>query len=162
MRLIDWLLGVFLAVSLTVMVTVVFINVVFRKLFNFSLSWGEEGPLALMCWLTFLGAALAMRDRSHFAFDYLVDNLSGRSRKAIVVSSHVITIAATMALIYWSGVEAIGLRASKLTSLPWVSKTFVYGACPVGSSFLLVYAIRNFLADMRTTASTQDMQERGI
>ena len=43
-----------------VMVVLVFLNVVCRYIFNFSIIWAEEVSQYLMVWVAFLGAGLAL------------------------------------------------------------------------------------------------------
>ena len=71
----DAVLDGLLFVVLAAMTTIVSLNVFCRFVLKFSLSWADETAMILMVWLTFLGAAVAMRDRMHYAFDYLVRSL---------------------------------------------------------------------------------------
>ena len=148
MRWIDRVLETLLFLALAVMVTVVFANVFCRFVLNFSISWGEEVAQILMCWLTFLGAAVAMRDKEHFAFDYLVRVLPPGGKKAVVLFSHIVVILSTAALLYWSARVTVEIREWVMPATE-VTRSLVYGACPTGCFFLLIYAVRNFLADVR-------------
>lgn len=57
----------------------VFIQVCMRYLFSLAFLWGEELSLFAFIWCVFLGAAIAVRRRTHFAFDLLVGLLRGRA-----------------------------------------------------------------------------------
>ena len=149
MTAVDRLLEMLVFVALAAMATIVFVNVVLRKGFGFSLSWGEELPLALMCWLTFLGAGLATKERRHFAFDYLMRALPPRLGRSLMIFSDVVVILMTCALIWWSTVEVWNVRDGKLASIPWMSKSAVIVSCPVGCVFILIYAIRHLIEDWR-------------
>lgn len=146
---IDNVLEFMLFISLAIMSAIVFYNVVRRYLFGSALSWGDEMAQILMVWLTFLGAAVAMRDREHFAFDYLVKNMKATGKKVVILSSHIISISITIALIYWSGKVTWEIKDWVMPASTWLSRSFVYGACPVGCSFLLMYAVRNFIKDLK-------------
>jgi len=58
-----------------VMATLVFVNVVARYVFNFSIIWTEEVSQYLMIWIAYLGAGLALREGRHVAVEMLQDRL---------------------------------------------------------------------------------------
>ena len=57
------------------MTTLVFINVVARYAFNYSIIWAEEISQYLMIWIAYLGAGLALREGRHVALEILHDRL---------------------------------------------------------------------------------------
>ncbi len=63
-------------VMMSVMATLVFINVIARYLFNYSIIWAEEISQYLMIWIAYLGAGLALREGRHVALEILHDRLS--------------------------------------------------------------------------------------
>jgi TRAP-type transport system small permease protein len=74
-RALRLLLGALLA-----FITVgVFIQVCMRYIFSMSFLWGEELSLFAFIWCVFLGSAIAVRRRAHFAFDFLANLLPGRA-----------------------------------------------------------------------------------
>ncbi len=60
---------------MAVMTTLVFVNVVARYVFNFSIIWAEEVSQYLMIWIAYLGAGLALREGRHVALEMLHDRL---------------------------------------------------------------------------------------
>jgi TRAP-type C4-dicarboxylate transport system permease small subunit len=60
---------------MAVMATLVFVNVITRYLFNFSIIWAEEVSQYLMIWIAYLGAGLALREGRHVAVEMLQDRL---------------------------------------------------------------------------------------
>jgi TRAP-type transport system small permease protein len=60
---------------MAVMATLVFVNVVARYAFNFSIIWAEEVSQYLMIWIAYLGAGLALREGRHVAVEMLQDRL---------------------------------------------------------------------------------------
>jgi TRAP-type C4-dicarboxylate transport system permease small subunit len=57
----------------------VFVQVCMRYFFQLAFLWGEELSLFAFIWCVFLGAAIAVRRRAHFAFDLLAGRLRGRA-----------------------------------------------------------------------------------
>ena len=62
-------------VMMAVMATLVFVNVVCRYIFTFSIIWTEEVSQYLMIWIAYLGAGLALREGRHVAIELLQDRL---------------------------------------------------------------------------------------
>lgn len=74
-------------VMMAMMATLVFVNVVTRYGFNFSIIWAEEVSQYLMIWIAYLGAGLALREGRHVALEMFQDRLptalSRRVRMAV-------------------------------------------------------------------------------
>lgn len=85
-----------MAAMLVLMVVLVFGNVVLRYGFNSSITVSEELGRWLFVWITFLGAVVALRERSHLGTDVLVSRLSTRGKKICIGLGH-----ATMLYICW-------------------------------------------------------------
>ena len=72
---------------MVVMTTLVFVNVVARYAFSFSIIWAEEVSQYLMIWIAYLGAGLALREGRHVALEMLHDRLPlalGRKVRMVV------------------------------------------------------------------------------
>jgi TRAP-type C4-dicarboxylate transport system permease small subunit len=67
----KWIIFLMMAV----MATLVFVNVISRYIFNFSIIWAEEVSQYLMIWIAYLGAGLALREGRHVALELLHDCL---------------------------------------------------------------------------------------
>lgn len=66
--------------TLAIMTLVVFVQVVMRYVFANSLSWSEELARFIFLWLSWVGASYAVRERSHFRVEMLMDLFKGASR----------------------------------------------------------------------------------
>lgn len=75
-RVLSWVL----VIVFILMVTVSFLQVVSRYVFNKPLSWSEELSRYLLVWLTFLGSWEAFRRREHIAADLITRSLSEEQR----------------------------------------------------------------------------------
>jgi len=100
-----------------------------------------------MVWFTFLGAALGMRDKAHYAFDFLVKSLPVKAKKPVSAFSQIICILMAIGLCYWSTKVTFQIRHWVMPATE-ISRAFVYGAAPVGSFFIIIYAIHNFVNDL--------------
>jgi len=144
MRIIDKTLDYFLFFILASMSAIMTANVLSRFILNYPLYWGDELAQVLMVWLTFLGSAVAVREESHYSFDYLTRILKGSSLKVYVFISKAITLTAIILLLYWSTEVTIRINDWIMPAMGY-SRSLVYGACPVGCVFMLYYGIRDLL-----------------
>lgn len=158
LRRVDRSLDLLLFLVLAAMAAVVFVNVFCRFVLQFSLSWADEVAQVLMVWLTFLGAGVAMRDRMHYAFDYLVRRLPAGWQPGVVAGGHLLSILMTVLLIRWSGEVVWRITEWVMPATGW-PRSWVYAACPVGCTFLLLYQVRNLLADWRSPRGRVDVAE---
>ncbi len=134
-NLIDRFVGWALAACLGGMTCIVFVSVVFRYVLNSPLAWTEELASLLFAWLTFLGAYIGSRFRSHIAIDTLVIFLPQGVRRALtrLVDVGVLLLLAAFA---WQGI--------RLTITTWglefpameISRGYLYASLPVGACLM--------------------------
>ena len=82
------LLGLLIAISLAVMVVLVFGNVVMRYGFNSGITVSEELSRWLFVWMTFLGAIVAMKEGAHLGSETLVSRMPLTIKKVFFVAGH--------------------------------------------------------------------------
>lgn len=139
-RTIDTLLDSLLWIILAAMAVVVSANVFCRFVLGFSLYWGDEVAQILLVWLTFLGAAVAVREDQHYYLGYLSRKLHGAGLRRLTQLRTVVTIVAVCVLLYYSAVVSYRVREWIMPATE-ISRSLVYGACPVGCVLMLYYAV---------------------
>jgi TRAP-type transport system small permease protein len=143
-RLLDFLLWTILAA----MAVIVSANVFCRFLLGFSLYWGDEVAQVLLAWLTFLGAAVAVRDDEHYYLNFLSRLMDGSAARLLTLFRDVVAIAAISLLLYYSAIVTYRIQ-NWIMPATEVSRALVYGACPIGCAFMLYYAVGRLLSDLR-------------
>lgn len=146
--ILDQVLYWLLFLVLGSMAAIVAGNVFGRFVLHRSISWGEEVAKILLTYMTFLGAAYAMRDNSHYAFDYLVQRMPPRLMRPFLVFRWAAVIIMSSLLVYWSAEATIGVRDWIMPSTG-LNRALVYAVAPVGTFFLILYALRCFVADLK-------------
>ena len=125
-----------------VIVCVMFAQVVFRYIFNNSLSWSEELIRFLFVWLTFLGGALAIKDKTHIAVEFLIKALPAKYLKYINIINLVLITA------FFASIVVIGLfwvyhsRGLKSGALGLPVNVVLYGALPITSMLGVWYCVK--------------------
>ena len=144
MKYINIILDYLLFAILGVMSFTMAINVFCRFCLNFSVYWADELTQSLMLWLTFLGAAIAIREHLHYSFNYIEERLKGRWRKIFSVINKVITLLGISVLFYWSVEVTKGITHWLMPAMEF-SRGWIYGACPIGCLFMLIYCVEDII-----------------
>lgn len=106
MKVLNYLEEGLLALSLAVMVTINFGNVLSRYVLHASWSFSEELMVILFVYNSFLGAALAYRRGAHMGFTILTDALPTNMKKPVVVVSSILSLL-LMGLLAYYGAEMV-------------------------------------------------------
>jgi TRAP-type C4-dicarboxylate transport system permease small subunit len=81
-----------MALCMTLMVLLVFGNVVLRYAFNSGITVSEEMSRWLFVWLTFLGAIVALREHGHLGTEVFVARLGKVGKKTCLVIGYVLML----------------------------------------------------------------------
>lgn len=135
-----------LLLSLTV---IVFLKVIFRYLLNSPLVWSDEVIMLLLLTLTYFGAALAVRDRSHISVELLESWFKSRGEKALkvyqLISDSVITVMLGMIIVY--GIKISLYSRNQETDILLMSYFWVYILLPTGLIFMVLMILSRIYDD---------------
>ena len=149
-RLIRWAL----AGCLGVMTCVVFASVVYRYILNSPLTWTEELASLLFAWLTFVGAYVGFRTRSHISIDTLVIFLSPPVRRALsrLVDVCVLLL---MGVLFWQGLSLTLTTWSLEFPAMEISRGYLYLAIPVGAGLMAAGLIASWRGSAKPVGEEQ-------
>lgn len=145
--------AVITAITLTLCVILVNVNVVMRYFLKSPLQWSEEIVTSLFVWTVFIGSAYAHRKHSHLGVDIVVNLIKGKPKAAvqriialielvILVMLTVISAQYVYNLIYVRG--ALKLALTDVLRIPmWYTGI----AVPIGFGLSTVFSVRDLLAD---------------
>ena len=103
-------------------------------------TWVEEVGEMLLAWLTLIGAAIGVRERSHFTLHVLTHNWSPRAQ-SIVERMHHVLIAIVGAIAAWYGLKLCLLNSTLVTPGLEINLAVLYASCVVGGVLLVIYSI---------------------
>ncbi|HTR83599.1 MAG TPA: TRAP transporter small permease subunit [Reyranella sp.] len=106
-------------------------------------TWVEEVGEMMLAWLTLLGAAIGLRERSHFTLHVL--HLSP-ARRRIVDRIHHVLIAIVGAIAAWYGVKLCILNHTLTTPGLEINLAVLYASVVAGGALLVVYAVSMIVA----------------
>jgi TRAP-type C4-dicarboxylate transport system permease small subunit len=106
--------------------------------------WVEETGELLLGWLTFIGAAIGILERSHFGIALLVEKLS-LARQRLVYRFTMLLAAVFGLLLAWQAWALALLNAPLTTPALEISMAWVYAALVAGGVLMAVFALAAML-----------------
>ena len=103
-------------------------------------TWVEEVGEMMLAWLTLIGAAIGVRERSHFTLHVLTHNWSVKAQSTVERIHHVL-IAGIGAIAAWYGVKLCLLNRTLVTPGIEINLAVLYASCVVGGVLLVIYAL---------------------
>lgn len=139
-RLTRWL-DLFLQVATIFLIVVLALVVLMGVAYRYSgasLIWYDEVAVALLAWITFSGAALAVVRNAHMGFNGLMFGLplAGRIALFAVVEIAFLAICVITTWAGWSILEIFGNET--MTTLRFVPRTFLQSVLPVSFGFMIL------------------------
>ncbi len=138
---------------LAAMTILVFLTVIYRYFLLAPISWGEEMSRFLFIAVSMLGAALAMKDRSHFAITILIAKFPARIQAWL---EGLIALGTTVLLgiVINKGWGLTLLNRNQESPALGVPMSIPYAAVPLGASLMLVFLWLDLLIKRRGGSST--------
>jgi len=87
--------------GITAGVALAFVNVVARYAFNYSITWAAELTVYLFLWGMFFGAAYCFKIDGHISIGLLIENVSKKSAKFLMLVTRTITFAYLSIVAYY-------------------------------------------------------------
>ena len=142
----------------TAVVVILCAQVVFRYFIGTSLDWIEEVSRILLIWLTFIGAAVALKRNGHIAVDYVVAHFTDRIRYYCEIFAYVVVVAFS-AFLCVQGLAFAML--SERTTFPalQVPVSWQYLGLPVGCFFMVIYGAAHLVSVLRHGPSKHVIEE---
>jgi TRAP-type C4-dicarboxylate transport system permease small subunit len=137
-----------LCMILVAIVSVTFIQVLFRYIFHLSLAWSEELARYLFLWLAALASAYAFKTKSHFALRFLVDRF-GKNLQKIMTTFVAFVVSVFLVVFVWKAMEFTFSMAKQVSPSTQMSMAVPYSSAIVGGALMLYYVLRNWWLDIR-------------
>jgi TRAP-type C4-dicarboxylate transport system permease small subunit len=131
---VKWVMIVMTSVIFLVTTSTVFT----RYVLNIVPSWSEEIPRYLLVWITYLGAALAIKFKEHISLDVFFNLMPLKARQVgHLALNGLVAIVAVIMVVYGVGlVQHFG--DDKMESIP-LTNFWLYLAMPTSGTLMLLY-----------------------
>jgi TRAP-type C4-dicarboxylate transport system permease small subunit len=134
---------------ITVMVALIslFVNVVLRYGFNYSLAWSEELVREVIIYTTFIGCSAAVKDRSMIRIDALIQ-LVPKLKKPLNIFSNLATLVFAILMIYYGWLMALmQVRTQQQTIILQIPLVYLYAILPLMGVMILIRTLQVFHGD---------------
>ncbi|WP_222914800.1 TRAP transporter small permease subunit [Natrinema sp. SYSU A 869] len=143
-------LGIF-AVMIAVIGLQMLARWVLGPLFGMYLPWTSSLSRLLLIFLTFVGAAIASRDREHVTVNLLIKHLPPWAARALVIVQSLL-IGVFLVVLLVGAVAMYHLTAGRtfgaLPTYPLLTNEWLYIAVLVGSALMLAYILRDLVSTL--------------
>ena len=133
---------------MTAVVLILCAQVVFRYFIGTSLDWIEEVSRILLTWVTFVGAAVALKRNGHITVDYFVALFPSTLRRHVELFTYSLIVAFSVFLCVQGIVFAL---LSEQTTFPalQIPVSWQYFGLPTGCLLMVVYGTAHLIAAIR-------------
>jgi TRAP-type C4-dicarboxylate transport system permease small subunit len=137
-----------------VFIVLIFLQVLFRYLFQSPISWSEELIMLFFQWTIFLGAAISMRSGGHFRLSFLARHLSTRVSSYVdILCLFLMAMVAFMMLLKGWGMVVLTRNSTFATM--GISRAFSYAAIPISGALMIIYLIPLFVQKVKGRERSQ-------
>ncbi|MCB1478235.1 MAG: TRAP transporter small permease [Tepidamorphaceae bacterium] len=127
--------------------TILFVQVVLRYLFLYSLPWPEEASRYVMIWAVMLGGSLLVKDEQLVSVDFFDKLWSPKLLVYRNIAFRVLLIL-MLAVLFYYGLDQAMFARNRTTAALQISWFWPYLAIPVGAGLMLIQMVALFLRDV--------------
>jgi C4-dicarboxylate transporter DctQ subunit len=153
--------------GITAGVTLAFANVVARYIFDYSMTWAAELTVYLFLWGMFFGAAYCFRIDGHISIGLLVENVSKRFAKVLMLITRLVTFAYLSVVAYYGyqyllfviELDEMSIDLEIPMWIPYlvIPVSFAFGAYRVGEH--IIYLIKTPAEEIVIKTETEELME---
>ena len=154
LKIIEWVM----AIIGTELVLVVAYGVLKRYIFKSPLKWSYELSILSFLWVSFLGAAAALKTHQHIQFDWIVDVLPSKISGIVMLVRDIVILCILIPGVVYGFIIFSSMIEQSFQTLP-LSLGWMYLALPVGLLLMSIFMVEIFVEDLDAfkdkTLSTQ-------
>lgn len=148
----DWTL--FFAVMAALVA--LFVNVVLRYGFNYTLAWSEELVREVIIYTTFIGCCAAVKNRSLIKIDATVQLFPKLKMPLTYFSNLVILVFSVMLMVYGWKIAALQAATFQRTIIMQIPLVYLYAILPVTGVLMFIRTIQVIYQDIHQSKTQSD------
>ncbi|WP_269758344.1 TRAP transporter small permease [Thalassobacillus sp. C254] len=137
---INWVIKYVIGITLGSMAVIIAYQVFSRYVLGTSLSWSEELLRYLMVWVVFLGAAVALREKSLIGIEMFVERFPETIHRILKVFSYIVCMVFFIFIMY-KGINVLESVSNQRSPAMRISMVWPYAAMPIGAFFMLLNSV---------------------
>lgn len=136
--------GVVITAGLFSIVILVFLQVISRYVFKFSINWAQELTVYILIWLVFLGCSMGMRDNEVASLTIVTDRLPNTGKWLCAMAVNILMIM-FLAVTILANREIIAFAMRRTSPVMKIKMGYISSAYSVSSLFTILYCIEKIL-----------------
>lgn len=123
------------------------VAVFFRYVLNRPIFWADELSLYLFCWITFIGACLAVKRTEMAAVTLLLDRFSHTWKRIATVVINLFIIAFSVVVMYYSviWVSSPSVTNQFSVTIPFLKMWVLYSIVPISMVIMILFALDHMI-----------------
>lgn len=155
-RVINFVVNTVLAVSLAVISSVTFAEVVSRYFLHFSIPWSMDVVRIAFVYCVLFGAVAGVRNRAHLNIDVLLVNLSPWLRRYVDLIIN-LAVGFFFVVLVVLGVEFVNQAGTQTLPYTLLPIRYLYAAVPLGGALMLYYLLQQMWHDFRRNTKEKEV-----
>jgi TRAP-type C4-dicarboxylate transport system permease small subunit len=140
----DWTLLISVGVALVAL----FLNVVLRYGFNYTLAWSEELVREVIIYTTFIGCCVAVKNRSMIRIDATVQLIPKIKTALTYFSNGMVVIFSILMMYYGWQMAAMQARTFQKTLILKIPLVYLYAILPLTGALMLLRTFHVIYQDL--------------
>jgi len=136
------------AITFILLCASVSIQVISRYVFGHAFGWGEEFPIFIFLWVSFIAASVAYREGSHLSVDFVADKFPKGIQKVLTFVNLVLSLVFVFVLFYYEGKMTLAVRESTFVVMK-ISKGLCYMGIPLACLLFAAFIIEKIVKQIR-------------
>ena len=139
----------YLTLPLYAMIVITIFMEVFRRFcLSYSSLWSEEIARYAFIYITWIGAAAAVKERAHIRIDVILPLLSNKWKTVVFIFGDFITLILAFIALYWSmGPVLNSIHFGSVTHGLRISQAWFLTAVPLGFTMIVVRLLQSMKRD---------------
>lgn len=124
---------IFISIALLAVCILLFVNVVTRYGFGYSIKWAEEFARYVIVWITFIGGSYCVREHAHVGIDVLLMKfpISTRWKMETMLALLCLVYCGSLTMIGWLLLQSV-IQSGQISPTMMIPMGWAYAAIPVG------------------------------
>lgn len=149
MLYIEKILKFMVVSAIGLMLSIVFLQVISRYVFNYTPSFAEELSRYLFVWVVFLSLPLVAKGGGHMAIETITSRIKGTKLKVCRVLADSFTIIFLVLMTVY-GIRMVSIANFQTSPAMVIPMSWVYVVIPVGCAIMCLNVIAHLLELLRT------------
>lgn len=155
-RYLDLVEEVFLVLGFSTMVSVIFLQVIMRFIFNNSLSWSEELGKFLFVWISWIGISIGHKRKEHIKITLLVEKFPKKFKIISEMFSEIVLIIICGITLYYS-VYMMTIQIKVPYAGIKISTSWGYLSVVLGCGLFIIRSILIFLETLKSLKNEEEI-----